>query len=250
MQQNETETTIKKNSKNESVKLAVVLLISCSVPLIMSSVMGKSPYVSNPAILYVFWALINFLFITAVQELFSKYFKLFKLKNLKTNKISFFINFFVYAAFIVFINLYFLQQLYIRDNAVINKLTDVNALFMLLLLFIFNLYCGQAPDEEVKDNLRSYSMNKKSSIKLGREKFGVLVGEFDDGFTIGSFPFYFSDIKTVYTDKKTDALVIKGKDDEGNFRINIEVPKSKEALQDILLQAEKDSKIVNGKINM
>lgn len=241
---------MKNSGKSESVKLALVLLISCSIPLIVSAIMGKSPFIQSPTIIFVFWTLINFLFVTAVQELLNKYSKLFKLKNLKTNKVNLFINFFVYLAFLVFVNLYFLQQLYIRDNTVINRITDINTLFILLILFVLNLSCGQAPDEDIKENVRSYTLNKKSSFKLGREKFGILIGSFNDGIVIGSYPFYFKNIKTVYIDKKTDSLIIKGKDNDGNFRISIEIPKSREAAEKILINARKTGKINENKINI
>ena len=60
----------------------------------------------------------------------------------------------------------------------------------------------------------------------------------------------YEDVKTVYNDKKQKSLVIKGKDEDGNFRISIAAEKSKSELEKIILNANKENKLVNGQINL
>ena len=236
--------------KKENIKLAISLLLACAIPMIAQAVFGKSPYIASAGMYYVFWGLINFLFLSTLIDLSGNYKKLFKLKKLNIKKSTFIGNIVVYLFFLVFINLYFLQQMYIRDNAFLNKITSINALIVILILFIINLYCGQFPETDDADNTRIYSLNKKTRFKYGKEKFGHVIGSYDEGITIGFMPFAYENIKSVYLDSKNDALVIKGKDAEGNFRISISAPKSKAAAKEILHNAVKDKKLQNGKFNV
>ena len=236
--------------KKDNIKLAVSLLLSCAIPMISQAVFKNSPYISSPGMFFVFWGLINFLFISTLIDLSENYGQMFKLKNLKTNKGTFIVNIIVYLCFLIFINLYFEQQLYIRDNLILNTLSNINVLFLILIMFIINLYCGQFPEAEETDNTRLFTLNKKSRFKYGHEKLGHVVGEYEDGITIGFLPFSFDNIKSVYTDTKNDALVIKGKDGNGNFRINIAAPKSRLAAEDILHRAVENKKLKNGKFNI
>lgn len=238
--------------KNNNVKFGIIVLVSCLIPIASQAIFGASPYMESPGMFYFFWGIINFLFLTTVIELSGNYIKVFSLKNLKTNKPTFFVNVFVYLAFLIFVNLYFVQQLYFRDNTVLNRLTHINILMMLFILFIINLNCGQFPesDETENNNTTIYSIRKKGPFKFGKERFGTVIGSYDKGIVIGADPFSYEDIKTVYEDQKNSGLVIKGKNEDGNFRVSIEAPKSKEAAIKILKEASKNSLIEKEKINL
>lgn len=236
--------------KKDNIKLAIIILISALFPMLTQGIWGQSPYVKSAGMMYILWSLVNFLFLSTIVEIIGSYGKMFKLENLKTNKPTFIINVIVYFAFLIFVNLYFVQQLYIRDNSLLNTLTNLNILIMIMLLYVINLYCGQFPDSEEKENTNIYTLNKKTSFKNGRDKFGIVIGEYTEGIVIGYEIFKYEDIKTVYKDTKNDALVIKGKNDKGNFRVSIQAEKSREAVKRILTRAQRENKLTNGKINL
>lgn len=235
--------------KKDNIKLGLLVLAAALVPMLAQVIFGVSPHMESPGMFYIFWGVINFLFFTTIFDIGGNYFKMFSLKDLKTNKPTFYVNLIVYLGFLIFINLYFVQQLYIRDNAILNRLTHINMLFMLFILFIINLNCGQFPETEENDNINLYFIKKKGPFKFGKERFGTVIGQYDKGILLGAVNFNYDDIKTVYTDKN-NTLIIKGKNDEGNFRINIEAEKSKNAAIKILKRAEKSSKIESVKINL
>lgn len=234
----------------ENIKVGIVVLISCGIPAVVQRAFGPSPYMLSPGMLYVLWAVINFLFITTVSELSSQYTKVFKLKKLKMQKMTFFVNLIVYYSFLIFINLYFTQQIFIRDNQTLNKFTSVYILIVILIAYLLNLNSGQFPEENETDSTKIYNMREKGPFKFGKEKFATLIGEYEDGFVMGVHSFKYEDIKNIYNDKKQDSLVIKGKDEEGNFRISVAAEKSKKELKDILLKANKENKLVNGQVNL
>lgn len=225
--------------KDTTSQVAMTMIFSCGLPLLVSSIKGPSPYVPQPAILYMFWALTNFLFITAVVELIKKCRNLLHLEELDMKKTTIILNVCIYFVFLIYINLYFVQQLYIRGNVILDAVTNINTLFILLVAFIINLFCGQFPEEDSKENLMTFTLNEKTSIRNGQERFGVLVGEYKEGIVLAYYPFKYKDIETIYHERKTKALVIKGKNESGNFRISVEVPKSKFVLEKIIKQAQK-----------
>lgn len=234
----------------ENIKIGAIVLISSGIPAIAQKTLGPSPFMKSPGMLFVLWAVINFLFITTVTELNSDYFKVFKLKNLKMNKTTFYANIIIYYGFLIFINLYFIQQLFIRDNLLLNTLTSIYILIVILITYLINLNCGQFPEEKEVENTKIYTLKIKGPFKYGKERFSTLVGNYEDGFVLGTSAFKYEDIKNIYTDKKKDALVIKGKDEKGNFRISVSAEKSRDSLTKLLLKAKEENKLINGQINL
>ncbi|WP_036730252.1 hypothetical protein [Peptoniphilus mikwangii] len=235
--------------KNENVKMGATILISAILPMYCQFTMGDSAFIKGSGMFVGFWVIMNYLFLSTVIELFSNYSKMFKLKKLVISKTTFIMNLFVYIAFLIYINCYFIQQLYIRDNSALNTVARPIVVIIILMTFIINLLCGIFPKKEGSENINVYSISNTNSFKYGREMFGTVIGSFEDGIIFGNLPIKYSDFKSIYYDKKPNALVLKGKNENGNFRISISAVKSMYntiSLIDEAVLAEKiDKNIIN-----
>ncbi|RVU55559.1 hypothetical protein [Anaerosphaera multitolerans] len=233
-----------------NIKFAFTVLISALIPLWFQFVLGESAVLENTYMYTFLWILSNYLFISTIMEIWSNYRQMFKLKGLNINKSTFIVNIAVYILFLVFINCYFIQTLYIRDNYFLNKFASLFTLSIILMTFIINLMCGAFPSKSENENTNVYSVDNNNSFRYGRDMWRIVIGSYEEGIVIGYLPFKYSDIKTVFLDKKSDELTFKGKNENGQFRVAIKAPKSKNQALEIIKEAEKNNKIESSKINL
>lgn len=236
-------------NKNNA-KFAFTVLISALIPLWFQFALTDRAILENTSMYTILWILSNYLFISTILDVFEKYRQMFKLKKLKINKTTFFVNLITYVAFLVFINAYFIQTLYIRDNVLLNKFASMFTFSLIIMTFIINLMCGAFPEKSENENTNIYSVDNKNSFRHGREMWRTVIGSYESGIVIGYLPFEFDDIKTVFLNKKDKELILKGKNKNGQFRVGIVAPKSRDIAIDIIREAAAEGKFENSKINI
>ena len=226
----------------------IVLIISAIIPFGLQ-LSGIKTVVGNGSIMYsIMWALVNYLFLMTAVEFISKYKKILKLEDLNIKKRTYNLNVFIYIGFLLFVNIYFFQQMYMRDNKIINIFANPLFLIGLLLLFLFNLQNGKFPSREDKDTI-IYDIPLKSSFRDGRDKLGTLVGSYGKGLVLGNDYFPYEDMKSI-SKSKNDEIVIKGKEGFRNYIVNIG---SKNSANQAIIEINKalnDGKIDEKKINL
>lgn len=226
----------------------IVLIISAIIPFGLQ-LSGIKTVFGNGSIMYsIMWALVNYLFLMTAVEFISKYKKILKLEDLNIKKRTYNLNVFIYIGFLLFVNIYFFQQMYMRDNKIINIFANPLFLIGLLLLFLFNLQNGKFPSREYKDTI-IYDIPLKSSFRDGRDKLGTLVGSYGKGLVLGNDYFPYEDMKSI-SKSKNDEIVIKGKEGLRNYIVNIG---SKNSANQAIIEINKalnDGKIDEKKINL
>lgn len=226
----------------------IVLIISAIIPFGLQ-LSGIKTVLGNGSIMYsIMWALVNYLFLMTAVEFISKYKKILKLEDLNIRKRTYNLNVFIYIGFLLFVNIYFFQQMYMRDNKIINIFANPLFLIGLLLLFLFNLQNGKFPSREDKDTI-IYDIPQKSSFRDGRDKLGTLVGSYGKGLVLGNDYFPYEYMKSI-SKSKNDEIVIKGKEGFRNYIVNIG---SKNSANQAIIEINKalnDGKIDEKKINL
>lgn len=224
-------------------------LISLIIAFGSEKYFGLSPYVEDTTLLNVLWAIVNIMFLTTTIAMLKEYNQILSLKGLTMRKTRLYLNIFVYVAFIIFLNSFFLGQLYLRDNLLINKLS--NPLIMILVLFTFtmNLYSGIFPTVEEKDNIKIFTIKEKGPFRNGREKYDVQTGTYENGLVFGIYNFPYEGIKNIY-EEKSGTLIIKGKDQRGSYRINVEAPKTRFVVKKLLEEEREKNKLEGIKISL
>lgn len=219
-------------------RMIISILISAALPL------GLDMFYENHlnTLYALFWIFANYLFVMTIWERFVEYRKIFKLPNLKVNKFTYILNMIYYFGFLIFLNVYFSYQMYLIDVEALAKFSNSYILFAIFILFVVNLFYGKFPEKEEKDNPQIYSMPLKGHFRNGTDKFGTVVGSYEDGLVLGTYYFPFDTMKSISINKE-DEVAIRGKDDEGNYIVNIGARKSAVATMKVLLDAEKSGKL-------
>ncbi|MDO5041445.1 MAG: hypothetical protein Q4D95_05080 [Peptoniphilus sp.] len=236
--------------KGVNKKLALIFTISAAIPILFQILFRNQSTKENIIFYIALWVMVNYLFFGTVIDMFKNYYVIFSLKGIKINVFPYVINIFLYVLFIVFANGYFLQQLYIPDNAVLNYLVSVQVSLVILFGFLMNLYLGAFPQVQEKENSLIYTISAKNAFKNGKDKYGTVVGSFDDGVVLGTMIVFFNDITSIYSNKKRDALTIKAKGAVKNFLISVETPRSKDKLLSIIDDALSKNKLDSKKVNI
>lgn len=203
------------NKKLQNLILAISILIPFGFHL-----SGMKSQLGQASIMYlILWAIINYLFIMTVVDFTSKFNKISKLPGLKIRKRTYCINIFVYIGFLIFVNIYFLQQLYLRNVKIINVLASPIFIIGLFLLFLYNMQNGKFLKKEEKET-DIYEISKKSSFRDGKDRLGTVVGSYDKGLVIGNYYFPYENMKSI-SKSKNDEIMIKGREDSKNYIIKI-----------------------------
>ncbi|NMW86140.1 hypothetical protein HKO22_10560 [Peptoniphilus sp. AGMB00490] len=203
------------NKKLQNLILAISIIIPFGFHLSgLKSELGQGSFMYS-----VFWGIINYLFLMTTADFISKFNKILKLPGLKIRKRTYFINIIVYIGFLIFVNIYFLQQIYLRNVKIINYLASPLVIIGLFLLFLFNLQNGKFLKKEEKET-DIYEISKKRSFRDGNDILGNVVGSYEQGLVIGTYYFSYENMKSI-SKSKDDEIVIKGKDDSKNYIVKI-----------------------------
>ena len=234
----------KLNKKLQNIILAVSILIPFGFHL-----SGMKSQLGQASIMYlILWAIINYLFIMTVVDFTSKFNKISKLPGLKIRKRTYYINIIVYIGFLIFVNIYFLQQIYLRNVEIINALANPFFLIGLFLLFLYNMQNGKFPKKEEKET-DIYEISRKSSFRDGKDRLGTLVGSYDKGLVIGNYYFPYENMKSI-SKSKDEEIMIKGREDSKNYIIKIGSLNSANQTIIELNNALNEGKIDEKKINL
>lgn len=232
--------------KKKNLSLAFVAI---AIPIGAEFYFGKSPYVESTTLMSILWMIVNYLFLNTTYSLIESYNPILRLRGLTMRRTRLHLNLMAYYAALIFFNSYFLYNLYVRDNYYINRLANPLLMVVVLVTFFVNLLSGIFPVVKKTDNVTIYEVSPNLPFRNGREKVDVLCGTYDKGFVVGLFKFEFSGIKNIYEDKK-NTLVIKGKDKDGNYRVNISAPKTKKVMEEYI-KAANDLKLLDeGVVNI
>ncbi|OLR65057.1 hypothetical protein [Peptoniphilus porci] len=203
------------NKKLQNLILAISIIIPFGFYLSgLKSELGQGSFMYS-----VFWGIINYLFLMTTADFISKFNKILKLPGLKIRKRTYFINIIVYIGFLIFVNIYFLQQIYLRNVKIINYLASPLVIIGLFLLFLYNLQNGKFLKKEEKET-DIYEISKKRSFRDGNDILGNVVGSYEQGLVIGTYYFSYENMKSI-SKSKDDEIVIKGKDDSKNYIVKI-----------------------------
>lgn len=205
----------KMNKKLQNIILGISMLIPFGLQ--MSSL--KSQLAQGAIIYSILWAVINYLFFMTTIDFTTKFNKILRLPGLKIRKRTYFINIFVYIGFLIFVNLYFLMELYLRDSKILNIIASPPVIIGLFLLFLFNLQNGKFLKKDEKDT-DIYEIPGKSSFRDGKDKLGTVVGSYDQGLVIGNYYFPYEGMKSI-SKSKDNEIMIKGRDEAKNYIIKI-----------------------------
>jgi len=229
-------------------KNTIGFIIAAIIPLGLEF-FGPKNLIGNSSILYTFmWAIVNYLFLMTSYEFIKGFSKIMKLPNVKLDKKPYLLNIIVYVGFLIFVNIYFLQQMYVRNVEILNIMSNPIFIVGLFLLFLFNLQCGKFPNVEDKET-KIYTISKESSFRDGKDRLGHVIGSYEDGFIVGNNYFPYENMKSV-SKTRNNEIVIKGKEKEKNYIVNIGSEKSANAARNILLEASKNNKIEKEKVNL
>lgn len=232
------------NKKLQNIILAISILIP-SVFYVsgIKSVFGQGSFMYS-----VMWGLINYLFMMTAADFISKFKNISKLPGLKIRKRTYYISIFVYIGFLIFVNIYFLQQLYFRNVDIINTLASPIIIVGLFLLFLFNLQNGKflIKDEKERD---IYEIPKKSSFRNGNDVLGNVVGSYENGLVLGNYFFPYESMKSI-SKSKDDEIIIKGKENSKNYIIKVGSKNSENQLITEIKDAIQEGKIEENKVNL
>lgn len=230
-----------------NLKLGIIVFISLLIPLGIQTFFKKQSVIENTVIMNMFWIFANFLFISTVDELFGEYAKVAKLKSLKINSLNYIVKILVYVVFLIFLNLYLVRTLYLPEHKLLTALTNPLIVSLILVVFLVNLLSGLFENKEESKDVNVYTFSNKNSFRTGRDTFNTAGGTYEDGFVLGNLAIPYDSIKSIYTDKD-NSIVIKGKKEDGAYRIAIDSEKTinffKSLLNTAIEESKVDSKIV------
>ncbi|MDU1954950.1 MAG: hypothetical protein E6746_05225 [Peptoniphilus lacydonensis] len=228
-------------------KSNIILAISILIPFSLS-VSGMKNYMEKSAFLYSFmWAVVNYLFIMTAVDFIANYKKIKKLENLNINKKTYNLNIFVYLGFLILVNIYFLQQMYVKDVKIVDALSNPILVILVFVVFLINLQNGKFPQKEEKET-DIYEIPRKSSFRDGNDKLGTVVGSYENGMILGNYHFSYDSMKSI-SESKDKELVIKGRENSKNYRINIGSENSLKKAKEVINVALKNEKIEKSKVN-
>ena len=130
---------------------------------------------------------------TAV-DFIANYKKIKKLENLNINKKTYNLNIFVYLGFLILVNIYFLQQMYVKDVKIVDALSNPILVILVFVVFLINLQNGKFPQKEEKET-DIYEIPRKSSFRDGNDKLGTVVGSYENGMILGNYHFSYDSMK-------------------------------------------------------
>lgn len=227
----------------------LVILLAVALPLCLE--FSNLPHLlGSTGLMYtIIWMLVNYLFLRTCIEMTKAYGKILRLPEVQVSKATYFLNFILYWIFLVYLNSYFVQQLYIRDRPLVNAMANPLIAIAILVLFVINLFFGIFPEVKPGET-RIVEVSSQSSFRHGREKFGTVVGSYREGIVLGTESFSFDSMKSISSNRKQESLVLKGKDDIGNYRVNISAPKSADKIREIIVEARDSGKLDAKKVNI
>ncbi|WP_138160270.1 hypothetical protein [Peptoniphilus catoniae] len=226
-----------------------LLIFAAFLPIVVQALFNLKPVVEKNSFYLMFWMLANYLFIGALIDMLVGYLAILSLRGLKINRSIYYLNLFIYTVFLIFVNTYFIQFIYVRDNAIINSIASVPTALIILTCFVVNLLSAAFPTKKDLDSSIVYKISKSNPIKFGKDKFSTAIGSFDEGMVFGNIIVFYKDLKSIYTDKDKE-LVIKGKGFSKNYLISIDTPKSRAKAIEIIKMARDLGKIEKKKVNL
>lgn len=229
-------------------KNTIGLIIAAIIPLGLEFIFGKNLLGESSIMYSILWLLVNYLFLMTSYEFIKGFMKINSLENVKLSKSPYILNIIIYVGFLVFVNIYFLQQMYVRDVEIINFLANPLFIVLLFVLFLFNLQNGKFPNVDDKETT-IYSIAKNSGFRDGKDRFNTVIGSYEDGLIAGNQYFPFENMKSVSKTKENE-IVVKGKEKDKNYILNIGSENSVKAAREVFLNAAKDNKIEKGKVNI
>lgn len=229
-------------------KTLLIMFISALIPLGLE-LFYNTNIVGEGGVLYLFmWVMINYLFLSTIISIFSSYKKILSLPGLKIRKATYYTNMILYTLIIIFVNIYFSAMLFFPKDKLFQNLASPYVLIFLFIFYIMNLQFGNFPiKEDGQTNI--YTILAKGSFKNGRDKYATVVGYYDDGIVLGDYYFPYESIKSCATAKKKIGIFIKGKDQFGTYRVNIDSLNSAARAVLILEDAAKNGKLDQNKLN-
>lgn len=233
----------------KNIKNIIILVISIILPLGLEISPLKSSLGGSALVYSALWILTNYLFITMIVELMTGFMDISKLKDKKIKTGAYLGLILVYFSFTAFVNLYFTKYIYFQKDDFLNIMLSPILIILIFMGYVFVIQLGIYPDVEEKET-KIYTVPQKGSYKNGRERLGTLVGTYAEGFILGYLVFKYEDIKSVSSSKGKDEVVIKGKDEKGPFRININAKRTANDLKSILVSARDKGLIDRSKINI
>lgn len=233
----------------KNIKTIIILLISIVLPVGLELSPIKNNVGGSTLLYEVLWILSNYLFITMVFELLKGFYEVFRLKDRKIKIFSYLGLIVVYIAFILFVNLYFTKYIYFQNKNFLNIMLSPILIIVIFVGYILVTQFGIYPEVEEKET-RIYKIPEKGSYRSGRERLGTLVGTYSEGFVLGYYIFKYEDIKSASSSKNKDEIVIKGRDDKGPYRINVNAKNTARDLKTVLISARDNGLIDNNKINI
>ncbi|MCI5642627.1 MAG: hypothetical protein MR285_00810 [Peptoniphilus sp.] len=232
------------NKKLQNLILAISIIIPFGFHVSgLKSELGQGSFMYS-----VFWGIINYLFLMTTADFMSKFNKILKLPGLKIRKRTYFINVIVYIGFLIFVNIYFLQQIYLRNVKIINYLASPFVIIGLFLLFLFNLQNGKFLKKDEKET-DIYEISKKRSFREGNDVLGTVVGSYEQGLVIGNYYFSYDKMKSI-SKSKDDEIIIKGKEDSKNYIVKIGSLNSANQVVTEVNNALNQGKIDEQKVNL
>ncbi|MGF0095071.1 hypothetical protein ACQRC6_01405 [Peptoniphilus sp. SGI.035] len=232
------------NKKLQNLILAISIIIPFGFHVSgLKSELGQGSFMYS-----VLWGIINYLFLMTTADFMSKFNKILKLPGLKIRKRTYFINIIVYIGFLIFVNIYFLQQIYFRNVKIINYLASPFVIIGLFLLFLFNLQNGKFLKKDEKET-DIYEISKKRSFREGNDVLGTVVGSYEQGLVIGNYYFSYDKMKSI-SKSKDNEIIIKGKEDSKNYIVKIGSLNSANQVVTEVNNALNQGKIDEQKVNL
>ncbi|WP_071026191.1 hypothetical protein [Peptoniphilus raoultii] len=229
-------------------KTFITILLSAFLPFALGFFYKKQD--ANEMIyVYLFmWTMINYLFLTTTISIFQSYRKILALPGINIRKATYYINLLLYTLIIIFVNIYFTNMLYDTGSKLIYNLSSPYILISIFVFYIINLQYGNFPIKE-DGNPNIYTVLAKGSFKNGRDRYATVVGFYDKGLVVGDYYFPYETMKSIGTAKKKVGIFIKGRDEEGNYRLNIDSLNSAARAVIILEAAAERGKLDKNKLN-
>lgn len=232
-----------------NLKLGITIFISVLIPIGVQTIFKDQEPTSGSTIMVVFWIFANFLFLSTILDLFEDYSKLFKLQNLKINTLNYIVQILVYIVFTIFLNLYIFRTLYMPEHKLLTQITSPFIVSLILVIFLVNLLSGLFGNKEEGKDTNVYTFSNKNSFRNGRDTFNVAGGTYTDGLVMGSLIVPYNTIKSIYTDKN-NSLIIKGKNEDGGYKISIDSEKTISFFTNLINSAIEDGKIENNIVKL
>ncbi|WBW50071.1 hypothetical protein O6R05_00480 [Peptoniphilus equinus] len=228
---------------NNNKTLGITIFLALLPPL--AAMMAHRGGQDASLLVTMLWVMANFLFVSTIWELFTKYHKLTVLPGLKLNHLNYITQLGVYLVFLIFINLYLYASTYAPTDPKFQFLANPLILGAILLVFFVNLLSGIFEDKtEGPKDTDIYKFSNQNSLRTGRDTLNIAGGIYDNGMIMGSLIVPFDSIKSAYTDK-AQTLNIRGKLDGRSYLIAMDAPKTRDRfigyLKDAISQGKLDA---------